>query len=56
MLAYAVLRWIGNTPDEAKDLLRQMRPTTAEGMHERHFAWGDAVMSERDAQPRGMQS
>ena len=46
MVAYALLRWRGLDDAAARAVLARLRPATANGMHDHHFAWGAAI---RDA-------
>jgi protein-tyrosine phosphatase len=41
MLAYALLRLRGMSADDARGIIARLRGHTAEGMHPRHYAWGD---------------
>ncbi len=41
MLAYAVLRLLGLSPEGARARLAELRRETVEAMREHHFAWGD---------------
>ncbi|HEU4410584.1 MAG TPA: tyrosine-protein phosphatase [Polyangiaceae bacterium] len=44
MLAYAVLRSLGLSPEGARATIAEARPETAEAMREHHVAWGDELV------------
>ncbi|MBA3825538.1 MAG: tyrosine-protein phosphatase [Ktedonobacterales bacterium] len=51
MVAYALLRWRGLAEADARATLARLRPTTANGMQARHFAWGDGLCADPPAPP-----
>ncbi|HEU4533487.1 MAG TPA: tyrosine-protein phosphatase [Polyangiaceae bacterium] len=46
MLAYAVLRSLGRSPEAARAAIAEARRETLEAMREQHFAWGDALIDD----------
>ena len=46
MLAYAVLRYRGYSIEQAQSMIAEMRQHTQNGMHDKHFEWGEAVILE----------
>jgi protein-tyrosine phosphatase len=44
MLAYAVLRAVGLSPEAARATIAEARRETAAAMREHHFAWGDELV------------
>ena len=46
MLAYAVLRYRGYSIEQAQNMIAEMREHTRNGMHDKHFKWGEAVIME----------
>lgn len=41
MVTYALLRYLGLEPTEARSKLHEMRPMTADGVGDNRLAWGD---------------
>jgi hypothetical protein len=46
MLAFALLRWRGASPEEALALIEALRPETRAGLGAEHLAWGEQVARE----------
>ena len=47
MIAYALLRYLGHSPDEAMAELRELRALAADEVGEHRIAWGEAWVARR---------
>lgn len=46
MIAYALLRVVGATPEQALDAIERMRPVTRAGLTPAHLRFGDAIATQ----------
>lgn len=46
MIAYALLRTLGNTPEQALDAIERMRPVTRAGLTDARQRFGDAIAAQ----------